>query len=387
MSPNDSAGRISKNVFLIIPTILFTLSVVFLLARTTLRLRYQKRLFIDDAFLLFAEICLGASVGLLYAFADNLFLYEALVTRPSAVVLSPDSINQQILLRKQSDACLALTYTSIFAVKFSFLFFFKVLVRRMHRMIVYWWIVVAVTTIAWIVCVMIKIFLPCMDFDKILMSCNQKSDIPTNTGLSAMVDILDMITDILIIMIPVRLLWNVRIERRQKIILGATMCLSTVMVFTAIIRISALRLSNGLIDVVWGIFWQITENCLAVTMVCLSAFRSVFVGTKAQAKQPPNRQWYVLSKQPQNTRKRRNWIETETEETEALPEIPRPTMTGLKTFIRGNPRPEERTMTLDESNDQNTLRDGRTPTQIRVDYSISHETDETTNGNQQSRAS
>ncbi|MCJ1470002.1 hypothetical protein MMC07_008647 [Pseudocyphellaria aurata] len=387
MSPNDSAGRIPKNVFLIVPTILFALSVLFLLARTTLRLRYQKRLFIDDAFLLFAEICLGASVGLLYAFADNLFLNEALVTRPSAVILPPDYTNQRILFQKQSDACLVLTYTSIFAVKFSFLFFFKLIVRRIHSMIVYWWIVVAVTTIAWVVCV-IKIFLPCMDFDETSMSCNQKSDIPKNTGLSAMVDILDMITDILIIVIPVRLLWNVRIERRQKIILGATLCLSIVMVFTAIVRISALRLGNGLIDLVWGIFWQITENCLAVTMVCLSAFRSIFVGTQAQAKQ---RQWYVFKKHPQNARKRRNWMDIETDETGALPEIPRPTMTGLKTFIRGNPHPEESAMhapILDESNcDQSTLHEDRIPTRIWVDYSISHETNETTNGNQQSRAS
>ncbi|MCJ1463581.1 hypothetical protein MMC07_002189 [Pseudocyphellaria aurata] len=162
------------------------------------------------------------------------------------------------------------------------------------------------------------------------------------------------------------------------------------MVMTAIVRISTLRIGNGKIDVVWGGFWQIIENCLAVAMVCLSAFRSVFVGTRAQAKQQQNKQWYVLKNHPQNTRKRKNWMDIETEEIRALPEIPRPTITGLKTFIRGKPHPEESIMhsqILDESNDQNTLHDERNPTQIWVDYSISHETDETTNGNQQSRAS
>ncbi|MCJ1468504.1 hypothetical protein MMC07_007133 [Pseudocyphellaria aurata] len=287
MSPNDSAGRISKNVFLITPTTLFAFSVLFVIARTTLRLRYQKRLFIDDAFLFFAEICLCASVGLLYAFAEGLYLDEALITRPSAAVFPPDFMHLLFQFHKLSDAYLVLTYTSIFAVKFSFLFFFRVLVRRMHKMIVYWWTV-----------------------------------------------------------------------------------------FVA--------------DYVWELFWQIIENCLAVAMVCLSAFRSVFVGTQAQVKQPQNKQWYVLKKHPRNPRKRKNWMDIETEETEALPEIPRPTITGLKTFIRGKPHPEENTMhspILDESKDQNTLHEDRNRTQIWVDYSISRETDETTNGNQQSRVS
>ncbi|MCJ1462858.1 hypothetical protein MMC07_001461 [Pseudocyphellaria aurata] len=275
MSSNDSVGRISKNVYLqITPTILFAFSVLFVLARTTLRLRYQKRLFIDDAFLFFAEICLCASMGLLYASADGVFLDEALITNPSAVVLPPDYLNQLFRLLKLDDAYIKLTFTSIFAVKF--------------------------------------------------------------------------------------------------------------------IRISTLRIGNGKIDVVWGGFWQIIENCLAVAMVCLLAFRSIFVGTRAQAKPARNKAWYVFSMHPQKTRKRKHWMDIETEETEALPEVPRPAITGLRTFIRGNPHPEESTMhsqILDESNGQNTLYVDRNPTQIWVDYSISHETDETTNGNQQSRAS
>lgn len=98
-------------------------------------------------------------------FADSLFLDEALVTRPSSAIIPPDFENQLFRFHKISDAYLVLTYTSIFAVKFSFLFFFRVLVRRVHKMVVYWWIVVAVTAVAWIVCV-ICIFLPCLYFDE-----------------------------------------------------------------------------------------------------------------------------------------------------------------------------------------------------------------------------
>ncbi|MCJ1466527.1 hypothetical protein MMC07_005147 [Pseudocyphellaria aurata] len=326
---NDSVGRISKNVYLTIPLILFALSVLLVLARTTLRLRYQKRLFIDDAFLFFAEICLCASVGLLYDFADSVFLNEAFIVNPSAVVFPPDSLNLVFQFNKNQ-----------------------------------------------------------IQFHK--MSYAFLSEFPKTIGLYAFVTILDMITDILIMVIPVQLLWNVHIQRRQKLILGASLCLSIVMIFTAIVRISAIRIGKHGVDYVWTAFWQIIESCLAVTVVCLSAFRSVFVRTQAQAKQQRNKQWYVLKKHPQNTRKRKNWMDIETEEIRALPEIPRPTMTGLKTFIRGKPHSEESIMhsqILDESHDQNASHDDRIPTPIRVDSSVSHETDETTNGNPRSRAS
>ncbi|MCJ1469806.1 hypothetical protein MMC07_008448 [Pseudocyphellaria aurata] len=375
----SSYDRIPKNVYLIIPTILFAFSVLFVLARTTLRLRYQKRLFIDDAFLFFAEICLCASVGLLYAFADQLFFDEARALGWT-VAVPPDYSEKRNRSQKLSDAFIILTFTSIFAVKFSFLFFFRILIRRMHKMVVYWWTVVAVTTVAWIVCVLENFVLcPYEYYEQKSTACGQTSSLSTILGLYALVTILDIMTDILIIAIPVQVLWNVRIKRRQKIILGATLCLSIVMVLTAIIRISAFRIGNENIDVIWGNFWQIVESCLAVAVVCLLAFRSIFVGTQAQVKQAQKKQWYVLKKHPQNTRKHKNWMDLETEETGALPEIPRPTMTGLKTFIRGKPHPEESVMhslTLDESNDQNTLHDDRIPTQIWVDYSISHETDE-----------
>ncbi|MCJ1464989.1 hypothetical protein MMC07_003604 [Pseudocyphellaria aurata] len=389
MSPNDSAGRISKNVYLIAPTILFGFSVLFVIARTTIRLRYQKRLFIDDAFLFLAEICLCASVGLLYACADSLFLNEALITRPSTVVLPPDYLNRLSRSHKLDYAYIILTFTSIFAVKFSFLFFFRILVRRIHKMSVYWWVAVTVTTVAWVFCVL-EPFIFCPYFDERLDSCkSDKSDASKEIGFAVMVTILDIMTDVLIIVIPVQLLWNVRIKRRQKIILGATLCLSIVMVLTAIVRISAILIGKDQVDMVWANFWQIIENCLAVMVVCLSAFRSVFVGTQARAKRLRNKQWYEFEKHSQMTRKRKNWMDIETEEIRALPKIPRPTMMGLKTFKRGKPHPEESIMhsqILDESNDKNTLHDDRNPTKIRVDYSISHETEQTTNGNQQSRA-
>lgn len=187
---------------------------IFVVARTTLRLRYQKKLFVDDAFLFFAEICLCASFGLLFAFVNATYLDEALLTHSDVAEIPQDFLHQLLQFHALSDAYLVLTYTSIFAVKASFLFLFRVLVRRVHKMVVFWWIALATTTVAWMVCVIAQ-FLPCLYFDvrasKLILgalisnvalkcyaaACGANAQFPKTVGISAMSIILDMITDIM----------------------------------------------------------------------------------------------------------------------------------------------------------------------------------------------
>ena len=231
MSRNDNAGRISKHAFLVsrdsielerncsvlmawqtISVALFTCASLSVVARTALRLRYQKRLFVDDAFVFFAEICLCASFGLLYASADSTYLEEALLIRPKVAEIPPDFLHRLLSLHALNTAFLILTYTSIFAVKFSFLLLFRVLVRRVQKLVNFWWMAVAITTIAWIVCT-VGLILICPYFgaraSKFILgslisnvalrcypaSCNHK---PRKTiGISAMIVLFDMITDIM----------------------------------------------------------------------------------------------------------------------------------------------------------------------------------------------
>lgn len=87
----------------------------------------------------------------------------------------------------------------------------------------------------------------------------------------------------LVITIPIRLLWNVRIKPRQKLGIGAFLCLSIVMVIVAIIKASGIRTSVDSFDLVWEVFWQQIEACTAVLMVSFTAFRSVFISNKSKA--------------------------------------------------------------------------------------------------------
>ena len=64
---------------------------------------------------------------------------------------------------------------------------------------------------------------------------------------------------------------------RQKVGVGLTLCLSTVMAIIALIRVGGMRLPSGAIDYIWAEFWMQQECSIAVTMVSVTASRAFFV--------------------------------------------------------------------------------------------------------------
>lgn len=125
------------------------LAIVGAIFRIAIRLHYQKRLYVDDGFLFFAIICLCAATGLMYEVIPSMYLVEAILTNDPDTSLPSNVFAQSLLFIKLADGFLVLTYNTIFAVKFSFLFFFRILIRRVHTMLVYWWVVAVLTAVIW----------------------------------------------------------------------------------------------------------------------------------------------------------------------------------------------------------------------------------------------
>jgi len=122
--------------------------------------------------------------------------------------------------------------------------------------------------------------------------------------------------------------------------MGTFLSLSAVMIIIAIVRSSKIHgPPNVPIDVTWAIFWCHIEASTALSMVSLTAFRTIFNQRREERvrherlRQPP-RSWKVFA----SFRRRR--VELFEDEDTALPQVPRATLTGLRTFIRGNNRTE-----------------------------------------------
>ena len=133
-------------------------------------------------------------------------------------------------------------------------------------------------------------------------------------------------------MIPVLLLWNVKVKRTQKTLLGVFLCLSITMIIIAIIRVSRLRLDSKSYDDQWALFFKYVEASVSVITVSITAFRSL-LGLKA-LKSRKKRAWYSYW---QTALRRKGHKSSESElNGDNLPSIPGATLTGMRTFIRGD---------------------------------------------------
>jgi hypothetical protein len=77
------------------------------------------------------------------------------------------------------------------------------------------------------------------------------------------------------------------LELKRKLALGAVLCLSIFMILIAIIRYTLAQIpieggTTTIPDTIWLFFWQSIESCVAIIMVSLTAFRSLYGQERAK---------------------------------------------------------------------------------------------------------
>ena len=152
-------------------------------------------------------------------------------------------------------------------------------------------------------------------------------------ALAIIDSMLDIGTELSIIVIPIRLLWPLRIKQSQKMILGIFLCLNSCMVVTSGLRLSGIKF-RGTFDEVWILFWQYIQACTAITMLSITTFRSVFIGPVSRR----NRRQKPWHRAPMHTFKRKK-LQQVGDITSGLPGIPSATLTGVHTLIRDGKEP------------------------------------------------
>ena len=297
---------------------------------------------------------LTAATVLGYANVGNLYWSEELHLNPAHIYhLLAEHVDVGagiITYERLQSSYPALLWTSIFVVKFAYLAFFRRLIDRITPLIIFWRVVVGIAVVSFLICI-ISIYVSCakwgLEAGKYvdtrlpstrlmfeLAKCLQPVYFHRELGLLIFDTVLDIGTDLLIIAIPLHLLWSVRIKPRQKLVLGIFLSLNLFMAITASIRVSGLKF-RGTVDEVWLNLWQQNEACIAVIMISLTAFRSVFVASESsrarreRAKKP----WYssTIAAIRRNKAKRGS----DEEAIQGLPSIPSATLTGMRTFIQG----------------------------------------------------
>ena len=101
------------------------------------------------------------------------------------------------------DATSVLLWTSIFCVKFSFLFFFRKLITRVRHLQILWWAVFGFVLVSALVCIPLG-FIECSYFgEDLLLHCPVDSLIRKERIYLDVTIVLDILTDVMIIALPI----------------------------------------------------------------------------------------------------------------------------------------------------------------------------------------
>ncbi|TGO52384.1 hypothetical protein BCON_0142g00100 [Botryotinia convoluta] len=252
-NPNNHSGRIDKQAFLVSTGFLLAVGLVSAICRFYVRLQIQKDFGLDDGFLLVGIGCISVALIIQYSInMDTMYLAEALTHNPETAVMPPDFLQQVFGFQKWITVVSMLTWTSIMAVKFSFLFLFRKLIDRIRPLKIYWW-VVTITTTGILGFGISGYYLACPYYFS-LKALQCSSEIGSNrTKIYASTQMgLDLLSDVSqVLTIAVCLIWPVKIKWTQKIMLAMSLCLTIVLIVVTIIRVSGLQF-HGKVDQVWG---------------------------------------------------------------------------------------------------------------------------------------
>lgn len=122
--------------------VFFGLAIAAAISRVVIRLWLRMRLRLDDYLLLGSAACLIAATGLLYYGTSIIFLAAELTFHPTAAFktgVDPSKLLHDVnLIPKINWAYLALSWTTIFLIKFGFLSLFRQLVDRVPPIYRFW---------------------------------------------------------------------------------------------------------------------------------------------------------------------------------------------------------------------------------------------------------
>ncbi|KAI0513193.1 hypothetical protein F5B22DRAFT_648004 [Xylaria bambusicola] len=281
-----SVERVKQTVFLAITWTATWVSFTLVIFRLATRAKSSRTLLVEDYLVILAWLLLLVSAVLWQIKSSVLYwMYDIQSGKVAPTLEFP--IEYSAFLRLVV-AWNTFFYSSLWAVKFSFLFFFRRLGSNVSVGRIWWWVVTTVT-LAGLIASIADIDYKCTvnNLAYIMEKCSLVKGVrfDDNTFYGNMA--IDIATDLLILSIPFRILWNVQIPLKKKAILLGIFSLTIIIIITSILRVvlvkgvgSATRVSS--ID--WLYLWSNVEVGIAISVACLASFRQLFVFKQAHGK-------------------------------------------------------------------------------------------------------
>lgn len=142
---------------------MLAIAVSLAIARVAIRAKLNRKVYVDDGLFFFAVVTLVA--GTIMTYLDIPYIYLQQNVQSGARAPPSDFIRQLIHSVKIQDAAVVLLSSTIFAVKLSFMVFFRSLIRRLKKLEIWWWCVLFIVVPSSVMLV-VSNFITCGYFDE-----------------------------------------------------------------------------------------------------------------------------------------------------------------------------------------------------------------------------
>lgn len=292
-----AAATVSEGGLIAVVWICFAVATLFVSLRVTVRFRQNRSLMLDDYWIVFAWLCI-LTMAILQMEQMNSLWYVTYL-RAGRIVPDATTPKRSEQITRWQFPIIKLFWTTLWAIKGSFMTVFFRLVKPFPILRRLWYCVAAFTIIAYIGCWLssaltcnppsnyFKAGMPPPNIPPALVATAHQS--PHLLGM-CMGDhekwmqkfsvyystSVDVASDIMIMALPISLLPSLQLDRRRKIGLGVVFSLGAIIMIVALVRMTQVETggSNG-VDIIGLAIWGSVESATAVIVGTLPALKSL----------------------------------------------------------------------------------------------------------------
>ncbi|KNG86927.1 hypothetical protein ANOM_005366 [Aspergillus nomiae NRRL 13137] len=274
-------AKVSKGAFLGVLWAFTATDTIFVLFRIFVRIAFFRRLFVDDFFVLLAWAIMLTN-AIIWQIQGQV-LYKLYAISAGQESYTPAVLPMFESFMRYIAPMTIMFYSGLWAIKFSFMSFFFRLDSKVKSHRIWWYVVLVViggVYVASVADVDYRCSLGGIEF--IITKCSDLDHVHYQNRTFWANCVGDIVTDILILSIPILILWNTRISLRKKLILFGIFSATILVMAVAIIRVVVNNSLNSSVDIGWLYFWSFVEMGTGIIIACIASFRQLFVSSQNQ---------------------------------------------------------------------------------------------------------
>lgn len=256
-------------------------SVAFLarcVARATAR-RWQPQP--EDIFVGLAWVCytgMSISYTVILPAVYRIAAYETGKIGPYAGLLSDAEVEIKVFFANTT-----LLWATLWSIKLAFLMLYRKLMNGLPHYIRWWWAILIFCLVTFAVAIVTNIT-SCANMHQWFTPglCETHHDIEMQIMSLYYAYAVDVVTDLMIMILPIQLIWNLQMKLWEKVGIGATFAVGTLSIVASTVRVVSIGSKSGNDSTpssTWLALWGMVEGAIVIVAACLPEF-AIFLRRK-----------------------------------------------------------------------------------------------------------